>query len=68
MFNLQNVSKFAKDVISRARTIDEIQVLLKQKQIHASLPNFPYPRLLLALDHEQKFFIADSNVQQVILI
>ncbi|XP_025073003.1 short transient receptor potential channel 4-like [Pogonomyrmex barbatus] len=60
------VSQFATDLIGCARTSEEVECVLRQITGFGRTCTFVYPRLLLALDHEQKTFIAHPNVQQLV--
>ncbi|XP_076301374.1 LOW QUALITY PROTEIN: short transient receptor potential channel 4 [Lasioglossum baleicum] len=61
----QRVSEFATELISCARTIDEVEIILKQPTGFAISSNFVYPRLLFALHYQQRSFVAHANVQQL---
>ncbi|KAM0727282.1 Short transient receptor potential channel 5 [Formica fusca] len=60
------VSHFATDLIGCARTAEEVECILKQTGGFGRTSTFVYPRLLLALDYEQKTFVAHPNVQQIV--
>ncbi|KMQ97082.1 short transient receptor potential channel 5-like protein [Lasius niger] len=60
------VSNFATDLIACARTAEEVECVLKQTAGFGRSSTFAYPRLLLALDYEQKTFVAHPNVQQIV--
>ncbi|XP_070524883.1 short transient receptor potential channel 4 isoform X1 [Cardiocondyla obscurior] len=60
------VSQFATDLIGCARTAEEVECVLKQTSGLGRTSNFVYPRLLLALDYNQKNFVAHPNVQQLV--
>lgn len=62
---IKEVSQFATDLIGCARTAEEVECILKQTAGFGRTSSFPYPRLLLALDYEQKIFVAHPSVQQV---
>lgn len=64
-FAIKEVSNFATDLIACARTAEEVECVLKQTAGFGRSSTFAYPRLLLALDYEQKTFVAHPNVQQV---
>lgn len=63
---IKEVSQFATDLIGCARTAEEVECVLRQIAGFGRTSNFIYPRLLLALDYEQKTFVAHPNVQQVL--
>lgn len=48
------------------RTSDEVQLLLRNRDGCKFRGQFPYPRLITAMDHNQKEFVAHTNVQQVL--
>ncbi|KYN39104.1 Short transient receptor potential channel 5 [Trachymyrmex septentrionalis] len=60
------VSQFATELIDCARTAEEVRCILKQITGFGRTSSFEYPRLLLALDYEQKTFVAHPNVQQLV--
>ena len=62
---IKEVSQFATELIDCARTAEEVQCILRQITGFGRTSSFEYPRLLLALDYEQKTFVAHPNVQQV---
>lgn len=63
---LQAVSQFATDLIGCARTVEEVEEILKQSTGFALSSKFLYPRLLFALHNKQRSFVAHPNIQQVI--
>ncbi|XP_078032808.1 short transient receptor potential channel 4 [Augochlora pura] len=62
----KSVSDFATDLIDCARTIDEVEIILKQTTGFAVSAKFNYPRLLFALHYRQRGFVAHPNVQQLV--
>lgn len=62
----QAVSQFATDLIGCARTVEEVEEILKQSTGFALSSKFLYPRLLFALHNKQRSFVAHPNIQQVI--
>lgn len=58
--------QFATDLIDCARSVDEVEVILKQSTGFAHSYKFIYPRLLFALHNTQRTFVAHPNVQQVV--
>ncbi|XP_017886297.1 short transient receptor potential channel 4-like [Ceratina calcarata] len=62
----ENITQFATELIGCARTIDEVECILKQSTGFAHSSKFLYPRLLFALHNVQRTFVAHSNVQQLI--
>ncbi|XP_014479025.1 PREDICTED: short transient receptor potential channel 4-like [Dinoponera quadriceps] len=60
------VSQFATDLIGCARKVEEVECILKRNVGFGRASSFLYPRLLLALDYEQKTFVAHPNVQQLV--
>lgn len=62
---IKEVSQFATDLIKCARKVEEVECVLKRNVGFGRASTFLYPRLLLALDYEQKTFVAHPNVQQV---
>ncbi|XP_061938714.1 short transient receptor potential channel 4-like [Apis cerana] len=60
------VSQFATDLIGCARTVEEVEEILKQSTGFALSSKFLYPRLLFALHNKQRSFVAHPNIQQVI--
>ncbi|XP_011062977.1 PREDICTED: short transient receptor potential channel 4-like [Acromyrmex echinatior] len=60
------VSQFATELIDCARTAEEVRCILRQITGFGRTSSFEYPRLLLALDYEQKTFVAHPNVQQLV--
>lgn len=63
---LQAVSQFATDLIGCARTVEEVEEILKQSTGFALSSKFLYPRLLFALHNKQRSFVAHPNIQQVV--
>ncbi|XP_033344032.1 short transient receptor potential channel 4-like [Bombus vosnesenskii] len=62
----ESVMQFATDLIDCARSVDEVEVILKQSTGFAHSYKFIYPRLLFALHNTQRTFVAHPNVQQLI--
>ncbi|XP_076375592.1 LOW QUALITY PROTEIN: short transient receptor potential channel 4 [Megalopta genalis] len=62
----KSVSEFATELIDCARTIDEVEIILKQSTGFAVSAKFDFPRLLFALHHRQRSFVAHPNVQQLV--
>ncbi|CAK9824240.1 Transient-receptor-potential-like protein [Anthophora retusa] len=62
----KTVTQFATDLISCARTVDEMETVLKQSTGFAHSSKFLYPRLLFALHNKQRTFVAHPNIQQLI--
>ncbi|XP_053976585.1 short transient receptor potential channel 4-like [Hylaeus volcanicus] len=62
----KGVAQFATDLIACARTVDEVEVVLKQSTGFAHSSKFIYPRLLFALHYTQMTFVAHPNIQQLI--
>ncbi|XP_017796288.1 PREDICTED: short transient receptor potential channel 4-like [Habropoda laboriosa] len=62
----KTITQFATDLISCARTVDEVEIVLKQSTGFAHSSKFLYPRLLFALHNKQRTFVAHPNVQQLI--
>ncbi|XP_043259303.1 short transient receptor potential channel 4-like [Colletes gigas] len=61
-----DVAQFATDLIDCARTVDEVEEMLKQSTGFAHSSKFIYPRLLFALHYKQRTFVAHPNIQQLI--
>jgi len=62
---IKEVSQFATDLIACARKAEEVECVLRQTTGFHRVSSFVYPRLLLALDYQQKSFVAHPHVQQV---
>ncbi|VVC45159.1 Ion transport domain,Transient receptor potential channel, canonical,Ankyrin repeat-containing [Cinara cedri] len=62
----QQVRQFAVELLVNCRTSDEVKVLLRNWDGCKLKGRFPYPRLITAMDHGQKEFVAQSKVQQVL--
>lgn len=58
--------QFAVELLVNCRTSDEVKVLLRNRDGCKFRGQFPYPRLITAMDHGQKEFVAQTNVQQVL--
>ncbi|XP_051170888.1 short transient receptor potential channel 4-like isoform X2 [Leptopilina boulardi] len=62
----KKVNQFATELVGCCRTVEEVELILKQNCGLCFSTHFIYPRLLLAIDCDQKTFVAHPNVQQVI--
>ncbi|XP_015127593.1 short transient receptor potential channel 4-like [Diachasma alloeum] len=62
----QEVAYFAAELIGCARKAEEVEIVLKQRGGNVQARKFIFPRLLFAVECEQKLFVAHPNVQQVI--
>ncbi|XP_026323634.1 short transient receptor potential channel 6-like isoform X2 [Hyposmocoma kahamanoa] len=60
------VSTFAVDLIGCCRTSEEVELILTQTTGTRGRRQFVLPRLLMAVDHKQKEFVAHPNTQQVL--
>lgn len=60
------VRQLAMEMIVNCRTSDEVKTLLRNPDGCMFRGRFPYPRLITAMDHRQKEFVAHTNVQQVL--
>jgi len=47
------------------RNTNEARIFLRKKSGYTGFSNLPYPRLLLAMDLNQKEFVAHPHVQDV---
>lgn len=54
------------ELILNCRSSDEVKILLRNRDGCEFKGSFPYPRLITAMDHKQKEFVAHSVVQQVL--
>ncbi|XP_076547129.1 short transient receptor potential channel 4 isoform X2 [Osmia lignaria lignaria] len=64
----ETAAQFATDLIGCARSVEEVEVILKQSTGFAHSSKFLYPRLLFALRIKQRTFVAHPNVQQLPII
>ncbi|XP_027845302.2 short transient receptor potential channel 6-like [Aphis gossypii] len=62
----EQVKQFAVDMIVNCRTSDEVKIMLRNRDGCKFRGHFPYPRLITAMDHKQKKFVAQTNIQQVL--
>ncbi|XP_025208592.1 short transient receptor potential channel 6-like [Melanaphis sacchari] len=62
----EQVKQFAVDMIVNCRTSDEVKIMLRNRDGCKFRGQFPYPRLITAMDHKQKKFVAHTNIQQVL--
>lgn len=54
------------EMLGNCRTSDEVKILLRKRDGCKIRGLFPYPRLITAMDYDQKEFVAQTNVQQVL--
>ncbi|XP_026819893.1 short transient receptor potential channel 4-like [Rhopalosiphum maidis] len=60
------VRQFAVEMIVNCRTSDEVKIMLRNRDGCKFRGQFPYPRLITAMDYKQKEFVAHINIQQVL--
>ncbi|XP_044267213.1 short transient receptor potential channel 4-like isoform X1 [Tribolium madens] len=60
------VSNFAVELIAGCRNSGEVETILKQKAGIQNASIFMYPRLVLAMDYKQKFFVAHAHIQHIV--
>lgn len=63
---IEETEKFAADLVGLCRTSDEVRVILNERDGSNLDGNFLFPRLILAVDYKQKYFVAQTNVQEVL--
>ncbi|XP_060847002.1 short transient receptor potential channel 4-like [Rhopalosiphum padi] len=62
----EQLKQFAVDMLVNCRTSDEVKIMLRNRDGCKFRGQFPYPRLITAMDHKQKKFVAHTNIQQVL--
>ncbi|XP_060848493.1 short transient receptor potential channel 4-like isoform X2 [Rhopalosiphum padi] len=62
----EQVRQFAVEMIVNCRTSDEVKIMLRNRDGCKFRGQFPYPRLITAMDYKQKEFVAHINIQQVL--
>ncbi|XP_046666859.1 short transient receptor potential channel 4-like [Homalodisca vitripennis] len=63
---IEETEKFAADLIAFCRNTSEVSTVLMTKEGSDLRGNVIFPRLVLAVEYDQKLFVAETNVQEVL--